>query len=106
MGQFITDFVADLKKINLIVSSASRFWDFRIPPFIYIGLGLVWAAWMCCKYGGRVKKFFATVYRWTSIHAMHQRHSSFQPLEGSKDNNYFLWDIKPPENFTAVKDDK
>ncbi len=28
---------------NLIVSSASSFWDFRIPPFIYIALGLVWA---------------------------------------------------------------
>ncbi len=39
---------------NLIVSSASSFWDFRIPPFIYIALGLVWAARRRCRYGRQV----------------------------------------------------
>ncbi len=37
----------------LIVSSASSFWDFRIPPFIKIGI--VRAARRRCKYDRRVK---------------------------------------------------
>ncbi len=54
MGQLISHFCCWFNRCNLIVSSASNFWDFRIPPFIKIGLPR--AARRSCKYGLWVKR--------------------------------------------------
>ncbi len=53
MGQLIKNLCCWCDICNLIVSSASSFWDFRIPPFIKIGL--VRAAWRRCKWKWKVK---------------------------------------------------
>ncbi len=41
---------------TVTVTDGYSFWDFRILPFISIGLGLVWAARRCCIYDHRVNR--------------------------------------------------